>query len=79
VELARRSPVYREATERGVLRHQAAFEASAAAVLRELFEIVGPHAGTEVLVDGKKVPYARELWLPLYWIFLRDESGGEGD
>src|SRR5215510_13004070 len=73
VDLARRSPVYRETTERSVLRHHAAFESGEAGVLRELFEIVGQHGETDVLVDGKRVPYARELWLPLFWMFLRDE------
>lgn len=70
LELARRSPVYRETSLGGRLVHQAAFEAAAARVLRELYEIVGPITGTEVLVDGRKVPYAREIWLPLFWIFL---------
>jgi hypothetical protein len=72
VELARRSPVYREAAQAGERRHEAAFEAAGAATLRELFQIVGPRPGTEVLVDGKKAPYARELWLPLFWMFVRD-------
>jgi len=25
-------------------------------------------------VDGRKVPYARELWLPLFWIFRKGED-----
>ena len=44
-----------------------AFETRAARVLRDLFIIVGGRPGTEVLVDGKRVPYASELWLPLFW------------
>jgi hypothetical protein len=68
VELARRSPVYHE-RER---RHEAAFQAAGAGTLRELFQIVGQRAGTDVLVDGKKAPYARELWLPLFWMFVRE-------
>jgi hypothetical protein len=74
LDLAKRSAVYRESPERGTLSHYAAFEAEAAGTLRELYEIVGPITGTEVLVDGKRVPYARELWLPLFWIFLRGEA-----
>jgi hypothetical protein len=70
VELARRSPVYAETGAGADLRHQAAFETSAAGTLRELFELVGGRPGTDVLVDGKKVPYARELWLPLFWLFV---------
>jgi len=72
--LARRSAVYRESGTGPALRHTAAFPAGEADVLRELYEIVGPIAGTEVLVDGRKVPYARELWLPLYWIFLKGDT-----
>jgi len=71
--LAKRSEAYRESVVGGALQHAAAFAAAEADVLRELYEIVGPIRGTEVLVDGKKVPYARELWLPLFWIFLRGE------
>jgi len=71
--LARRSETYAESERGGALRHTASFAAGEADLLRELYEIVGPIAGTEVLVDGKKVPYARELWLPLFWIFLRGE------
>jgi hypothetical protein len=71
--LARRSPVYRESAA-PPLRHTASFASAEADLLRELYEIVGPIGGTEVLVDGKPVPYARELWLPLFWIFLRGET-----
>jgi hypothetical protein len=53
-------------------RHEAAFEASGARTLRELFQIVGQRPGTDILVDGKKAPYARELWLPLFWMFVRE-------
>jgi hypothetical protein len=72
VELARRSPVYHERVQDGEPRHEAAFEAAGAATLRELFQIVGQRPGTDVLVDGQKAPYARELWLPLFWIFVRE-------
>jgi len=72
VELARRSPVYHESAAGGERRHEAAFETAGAATLRELFQIVGQRPGTDVLVDGKKAPYARELWLPLFWMFVRE-------
>ena len=72
--LARRSAVYGETSTSAGLRHTAAFAAAEADLLRELYDIVGPIAGTDVLVDGKKVPYARELWLPLFWIFLKGET-----
>ena len=63
LDLAKRSPVYRETTEGGILTHHAAFAADDARILRDLYEIVGPISTTEVTVAGKKVPYARELWL----------------
>lgn len=74
--LARRAPVYREEADGPVVRHRAEFGTGEAAAARALFELVGQRPGTEVLVDGKAVPYARELWLPLYWIFVVDEARG---
>jgi hypothetical protein len=68
--LAQRSPVYRESEESGRRRHHAGFGSEAAATFRDLFEIVGRRAGTDVLVDNKRVPYAREIWMPLYFIHL---------
>jgi hypothetical protein len=72
VELARRSPVYHESDQGGQPRHHAAFDAAGAQTLREVFQLVGQRPGTDVLVDGKKAPYARELWLPLFWMFVRE-------
>lgn len=74
LDLARRSPVYRETREAGALVHSAQFDAHEARLLRELYEIVGPITGTEVTVDGRRVPYARELWLPLFWLFLKEDA-----
>ena len=72
--LARRSPLYAERVEQGVTRHEAAFDTADARVLRDLFHIVGRRAGTDVRVDGKRVPYASELWLPLFWLFVTGEE-----
>jgi hypothetical protein len=69
LSLARRSPFYRESREGEILRHHAAFETRGSLILRDLFELVGSRAGTDVLVDGRKAPYAREIWLPLFWVF----------
>ena len=74
VELARRSSVYREASSSDGLRHHAGFDSARARVLRDLFDLVGQRHGTEVRVDGKRVPYAHELWLPLMWIFVSGEA-----
>ena len=75
VALARRSPLYGETAETGVTRHRAAFDTRGARALRDLYEIVGRRPGTDVLVDGKRVPYAAELWLPLMWLFVASEEG----
>ncbi len=45
-----------------------------ARTLRDLFDLVGGRPGTEVVVDGKRVPYGHELWLPLFWIFVGAEA-----
>jgi hypothetical protein len=74
VALARTSPVYgEEATAHGLVHH-AAFDAGGARTLRDLFDLVKGRPGTEVLVDGKKAPFAHELWLPLFWIFVGGEA-----
>ncbi len=74
VGLARLSPVYGEEQGAEGMVHRAAFDAAAARTLHALFELVRGRPGTEVLVDGKRVPYAHELWLPLYWIFVGGEA-----
>jgi len=72
--LARQSQVYREQQTAEGPCHEAAFDAGAARTLRDLFELVRGRPGTEVLVDGKRIPYAHELWLPLFWIFVGGEA-----
>ena len=72
LELARGADAYAEESGRRGPLHRAEFGAASAARLRDLFALVGGVAGTEVLVDGRRVPYARELWLPLFWILVRD-------
>jgi hypothetical protein len=70
LELAQTSAEYRETGEGAAFRHRARFWSSDALRLRELFEIVGGSAATEVLIDDRPLPYARELWLPLVWFLL---------
>lgn len=69
--LARASAEYREIRSGEAVRHRARFYPEAALELRDLFEIVGPFDSTDVLIDDKPVPYARELWLPLVWMLIR--------
>jgi hypothetical protein len=70
LDLARASAEYYEFTANGVLRHRARFYPQDAVKLRDLFDIVGRFDACEVLVDDRPVPYARELWLPLFWCLL---------
>jgi hypothetical protein len=70
LELARASAEYRETGRGGDLKYRARFWAGDALRLRELFEIVGRSDDTEVLIDDRPLPYARELWLPLVWFLL---------
>ena len=74
LELARRSPEFRESTGSEGTEYHAAFEAKDARTLRDLFEIVKERPDLEVRIDGKKLPYAHELWLPLVWMFVGGEA-----
>jgi hypothetical protein len=71
IELARDSAEYLAIGEGAGQRHRARFYPRDALRLRELFEIVGRFDATDVLVDDRPVPYARELWLPLVWFLIR--------
>ena len=72
--LARKSPEFREAQGREGPEYHAAFDAGDARTLRDLFEIVKQRPDLEVRVDGKRLPYAHELWLPLMWMFVGGEA-----
>ena len=63
--IARASAEYRATGSGAAVRHRARFWSGDALRLRELFEIVGGSPDTEVLIDDRPLPYARELWLPL--------------
>jgi len=71
LEMARASSDYRELGSGAALRHRARFFPEQALKLRDLFELVGSFDSTDVLIDDKPVPYARELWLPLVWMLIR--------
>lgn len=70
LELARTSDEYRELRTPDGLRYRARFYPEKVLALRDLFDLVGPYDSTDVLIDDKPVPYARELWLPLMWLLL---------
>jgi hypothetical protein len=70
LEIGRASAEFREVGVGPAHRYRARFWSSDALQLRDLFEIVGPSHATEVLIDDRPVPYARELWLPLVWLLI---------
>jgi hypothetical protein len=71
LDLARGSAEFRETGSGAARRYRARFWSSDAVRLRDLFQIVGVSDDTEVLVDDRPVPYARELWLPLVWLLIQ--------
>ena len=71
VDMARQSAEHVEIGTGALLRHRARFYPQDAAKLRDLFELVGRFDASEVLIDDRPVPYARELWLPLLWFLIR--------
>ena len=70
LDLARGSAEFRETGAGDARRYRARFWSSDAVKLRDLFQIVGASDATEVLIDDRPVPFARELWLPLVWFLI---------
>jgi hypothetical protein len=70
LELARASAEFRETGSGDGRRYRARFWSGDAVKLRDLFQIVGASDATEVLIDDRPVPFARELWLPLVWFLI---------
>ena len=70
IGLARQSAEFRETGSGPGRRYRARFWPQDALRLRELFEMVGSLDATEVLIDDRPVPFARELWLPLIWFLI---------
>jgi hypothetical protein len=70
IGLARASAEYLETGTGPSFRHRARFYPGDVLTLRALFEIVGRFDACQVLVDDAPIPYARELWLPLFWYLI---------
>jgi hypothetical protein len=68
--LARNAAEFRETGSGEAHRYRVRFLPSDAKRLRDVFHIVGISDATEVLIDDRPVPYARELWLPLLWFLI---------
>ena len=74
VSLAERALRYRREGRDQWLRHYAAYTINEVEELHQLFGYVGEYSSCEILVNDKKVPYARELWLPFFWFFRKEAS-----
>ena len=70
VSKAQHAAEYREVGSGDQFRHRARFFPGDALQMRDLFELTADQPCTEVLIDDRPVPYARELWLPLLWFLL---------
>jgi hypothetical protein len=68
--LARASRQCLETGSGAEFRVRARFQPDDVSELRNLYQLVGDVPGTDVLIDDRPVPYARELWLPLFWCLL---------
>ena len=71
LEIARQAAEYRETGDGAARRHRARFWPGDASRIRDVFEVVGRSDQTDVLIDDRPVPCARELWLPLLWFLIR--------
>lgn len=70
IEAAREASEYSETGSGERFRHRARFFPADVVRLRGLWAHVGHLDAAEVLIDDRPVPYARELWLPLFWFLL---------
>ena len=70
LDLALGAAEFRETGSGEGHRYRVRFLPTDADRLRRVFEIVGRSEATEVLIDDRPVPYARQLWLPLVWFFI---------
>lgn len=68
--LAQAAREYRVVGDGAARRHRVRFFSSDAAAVQTLYALVGHLPESEVLIDDRPVPFARELWLPLLWFHL---------
>jgi hypothetical protein len=72
VALAKASDEYSESEAEGRHWHRARFFTGDRPMrLRDLYLIVAGVPGNDVLINDRRVPYARDLWLPLVWLLIR--------
>jgi hypothetical protein len=70
VGLAQQTSEYLQTGDGTRVKHRARFRPDQVTELRELWHMVGNDPTTDVLLDDRPVPYARELWLPLLWYLI---------
>lgn len=72
LDLARTSDEFQEVKIDGQTMYRARFFPGEAPLkLRDLYEVLAPVPDTEVLIDDRPLPFARELWLPLVWCLIK--------
>ncbi len=70
--LAKASDEFQEVTLYGTTKYRARFFPGNEPVrLRDLYELIAAVPNTEVLIDDRALPLARELWLPLVWCLIK--------
>jgi hypothetical protein len=69
VKLAKKNPSYKEEGSEEWIRHSATYTPTEVEDLFELFNLVHDWDNVEILVNHKKIPYGRQLWLPLMWFY----------
>ena len=71
VAMARASAEYRDGRRRRSPAPPRAVLSAGRRPAPRSVRVVGPLDATDVLIDDRPVPYARELWLPLIWFLIR--------
>lgn len=72
LEMAKASDEFQELTLGHAVRYRARFfPGNDPLRLRDLYDVVGGVPGSQVLLDDRPVPFARELWLPLVWCLIK--------
>lgn len=67
VAAARTAPKYWTEGDGRYLLHHARFEVEDADRLFELYRMTSELPGNEVLIYDLPLPFARDLWLPMFW------------
>jgi hypothetical protein len=72
LDLAKASDEFQELASATATRYRARFYPGNDPIrLRNLYELVGGIPDSQVLIDDRPLPFARELWLPLVWCLIQ--------